>query len=54
VGGARVIRASGGTVIAETEESAVVYGMPGAAARAGVVSEQLPLAAIGDYLAALT
>jgi two-component system chemotaxis response regulator CheB len=52
--GARAIRTRGGTVIAETEESAVVYGMPAAAVRAGVVSEQLSIGAIGDYLAGLT
>jgi two-component system chemotaxis response regulator CheB len=53
VAGAKAIRASGGIVIAESAETAVVYGMPGAAVRAGVVNEELPLAAIGDYLAAL-
>jgi two-component system chemotaxis response regulator CheB len=53
VAGARAIRLAGGTVIAESEETAIVYGMPAAAARAGVVSEQLPLPAIGDWLAAL-
>ena len=54
VAGAKQIRLGGGTVIAETEETAIVYGMPGAAVRAGVVSEALPLPAIGDYLAGLT
>jgi two-component system chemotaxis response regulator CheB len=53
VAGARAIRAAGGTVIAESEESAVVYGMPGAACRAGVVNESLSLPAIGDFLALL-
>ena len=43
----------GGTVIAESEQTAVVYGMPGAAVRAGLANETLPLPAIGDYLAAL-
>jgi len=52
--GARAIRASGGTVIAESEETAVVYGMPGAAVRAGIVSEGLALPAIGDFLALLS
>ena len=52
--GARAIQAAGGAVIAESEETAVVFGMPGAAVRAGVVTECLPLPAIGDYLAALT
>jgi two-component system chemotaxis response regulator CheB len=54
VAGAKAIRASGGIVIAESVETAVVYGMPGAAVRAGVVNEELPLSAIGDYLAALS
>jgi two-component system, chemotaxis family, protein-glutamate methylesterase/glutaminase len=53
VAGARAIRAAGGVVIAESEETAVVYGMPGAAVRAGVASEVLPLPAIGDHLASL-
>jgi two-component system, chemotaxis family, protein-glutamate methylesterase/glutaminase len=53
VAGARAIRAAGGTVIAESEQTAVVYGMPGAAVRAGLANETLPLPAIGDYLAAL-
>jgi two-component system chemotaxis response regulator CheB len=53
VAGAKAIRAAGGTVIVESAETAVVYGMPGAAVRAGVVTEEMPLPAIGDYLAAL-
>jgi two-component system chemotaxis response regulator CheB len=53
VSGARAIRAAGGTVVAESEETAVVYGMPGAAVRAGVVNESLPLTAIGDFIALL-
>ncbi len=52
--GGRAIRVAGGAVIAESEETAVVYGMPGAAVRAGIVTETLPLSAIGDYLAGLT
>ncbi|MBK8258383.1 MAG: chemotaxis-specific protein-glutamate methyltransferase CheB [Polyangiaceae bacterium] len=51
--GARAILDAGGTVIAESEETAVVYGMPGAAVRAGVVSDVMPLSAIGDYLAGI-
>ena len=51
--GARAILDAGGTVIAESEETAVVYGMPGSAVRAGVVSDILPLGAIGDFLAGL-
>jgi two-component system chemotaxis response regulator CheB len=53
VAGAKAIRAAGGIVLAESADTAVVYGMPGAAVRAGVVTEELPLGAIGDYLAAL-
>jgi two-component system chemotaxis response regulator CheB len=53
VEGARAIRDAGGTVIAESHETAVVNGMPGAAVRAGVANEVLPLAQIGDYLAKL-
>jgi two-component system, chemotaxis family, protein-glutamate methylesterase/glutaminase len=51
VDGAKAIRAAGGIVIAESQETAVVNGMPGAAVRAGVASEVLPLPQIGEYLA---
>ncbi|HZU81805.1 MAG TPA: chemotaxis-specific protein-glutamate methyltransferase CheB, partial [Polyangiaceae bacterium] len=37
--GARAIRAAGGIIIAESQETAVVNGMPGAAVRAGVASQ---------------
>jgi two-component system chemotaxis response regulator CheB len=53
VEGARAIRAAGGTIVAESQETAVVYGMPGAAVRAGVANEVLPLSAIADYVAKL-
>jgi two-component system chemotaxis response regulator CheB len=53
VEGARAIRDAGGIVIAESQETAVVNGMPGAAVRAGVASEVLPLPQIADYLAKL-
>ncbi|HRG96715.1 MAG TPA: chemotaxis-specific protein-glutamate methyltransferase CheB [Polyangiaceae bacterium] len=53
VEGARAIRAAGGTVIAESAETAVVNGMPDAAIKAGVVDKVLPLPAIADYLAGL-
>jgi two-component system, chemotaxis family, protein-glutamate methylesterase/glutaminase len=53
VEGARAIRAAGGLVIAESAESAVVYGMPGSVVRAGLASKVLPLAALGEWLAAL-
>jgi two-component system chemotaxis response regulator CheB len=51
--GARSILEAGGEVIAESERTAVVYGMPGAAVRARVVSKTLPLPDIADYLAEL-
>jgi two-component system, chemotaxis family, protein-glutamate methylesterase/glutaminase len=53
VEGAKAIRAAGGRVIAESHETAVVNGMPGAAVRAGVASEVLPLPQIAEYLAGL-
>jgi two-component system chemotaxis response regulator CheB len=53
VEGARAIRAAGGMIIAESQETAVVNGMPGAAVRAGVANQVLPLPLIGDYLAKL-
>jgi len=53
VEGAKAIREAGGMVIAESQETAVVYGMPSAAVRAGIVSRVLPLQQIGEYLAQL-
>jgi two-component system chemotaxis response regulator CheB len=53
VEGARAIRDAGGMIIAESAETAVVNGMPGAAVRAGVASKVLPLPQIGEFLAAL-
>jgi len=53
VEGARAIRDAGGIIIAESEETAVVNGMPGAAVRAGVANQVLSLPQIGDYLARL-
>jgi two-component system chemotaxis response regulator CheB len=54
VDGARAIRANGGTIIAESQETAVVNGMPGAAVRAGVASRVMPLQQIAEYLASLS
>ena len=50
--GARAVLQAGGSVIAESETTAVVNGMPGAAVRAGVASHVLPLGGIADFLAA--
>jgi two-component system chemotaxis response regulator CheB len=52
VGAAR-IAAAGGTVIAQDEATSVVWGMPGAAAEAGVCSAVLPLEAIAPKLVGL-
>lgn len=45
------IREGGGRTIAESEETAVVWGMPGELARRGGASEVLPSYAIADRLA---
>jgi two-component system, chemotaxis family, protein-glutamate methylesterase/glutaminase len=39
VEGARAIQEAGGTLVAESQETAVVYGMPGAVVRAGLNRE---------------
>jgi two-component system chemotaxis response regulator CheB len=52
--GARAIRESGGMVIAESAETAVVYGMPGAVVREGLADRELPLGQIAEFLAALS
>ena len=44
------IRRSGGYTIGEDESTAVVFGMPAAAARLGAVCEQLPLEEIGPRI----
>ncbi len=41
--GSRRVVESGGTVLAQDEPSSVVWGMPGAVARAGLASELIPL-----------
>ena len=54
VEGARAIRAAGGIVVAESQDTAVVYGMPGAAIRAGIPQKVLPLPQIAEFIAQLT
>lgn len=49
--GARILRAAGGTILAQDEASSVVWGMPGAVAEAGLADEILPLARIGAGIA---
>jgi two-component system chemotaxis response regulator CheB len=53
VEGARAIRDAGGLVVAESQETAVVFGMPGAAVRAGIPQKILPLPQIADLVAQL-
>ena len=48
--GAKQIGAGGGSVIAQDEESSVVWGMPGAVAAAGAASEIVPLDQIGGKI----
>ncbi|MEW5847814.1 MAG: chemotaxis-specific protein-glutamate methyltransferase CheB [Myxococcota bacterium] len=48
--GLRAVHAGGGRVLAQDEETSVVFGMPGAAAAAGVVDVVLPLGAIAFRL----
>ena len=51
--GVVAIKARGGMVLAESSETAVIYGMPGAAVRTGEVDRSLPLGALAAYLAEL-
>jgi two-component system chemotaxis response regulator CheB len=54
VQGAKAIIQAGGTVIAESASTAVVYGMPGAAVRAGVVTQSLAIHEIADWLSTVS
>jgi two-component system, chemotaxis family, protein-glutamate methylesterase/glutaminase len=51
--GARWIRESGGRVIAQDQESSVVWGMPGAVAEAGLADEIVALNAVSKAVLAL-
>jgi two-component system chemotaxis response regulator CheB len=51
--GGKEIVAAGGSVIAQDEASSVVWGMPGAAANAGICAAVLPLNQIGQKLVRL-
>jgi two-component system chemotaxis response regulator CheB len=48
--GLGAIKRAGGATLAQDEASCVVYGMPRAAVRAGVVDCQLPLSAMADAI----
>lgn len=52
--GCREVAAAGGTVLAQDEASSVVWGMPGAVARAGLASLLGPPEAIAERIAAIT
>ncbi|MCP2669560.1 chemotaxis response regulator protein-glutamate methylesterase [Maricaulaceae bacterium EIL42A08] len=49
--GARAVREAGGQVIAQDQQTSVVWGMPGAVAEAGLADEILPLKDIGPDIA---
>ena len=51
--GAKHIVDAGGIVVAESEETAVVYGMPAAVIRAKLAKKTLPLLELADWLAGL-
>lgn len=48
--GSELVHETGGRVIAQDEESSVVWGMPGFVARAGIAEAVLPLSAIADAI----
>lgn len=48
--GCRAVAAAGGVVLAQDEASSVVWGMPGAVARAGLAQELLPPDALADRI----
>lgn len=48
--GAKAINQQGGTILAQDEASSVVWGMPGAVARAGLAQTLAPPEALGDRL----
>ncbi|MBR0683956.1 chemotaxis-specific protein-glutamate methyltransferase CheB [Roseomonas eburnea] len=51
--GCRAVTAAGGTVLAQDEASSVVWGMPGAVARAGLAAQLAPPEALAERIAAL-
>lgn len=48
--GARVVKAAGGLVVAEAEDSAAIYGMPASVARAGLADHNLAIHLMGDAI----
>jgi two-component system chemotaxis response regulator CheB len=53
VRGAKAIVDAGGIVVAESEETAVVYGMPGAVVRAKLAKKTMPLLELADWVAGI-
>jgi len=51
--GTRIIRAQGGTVLAQDQATSAVWGMPGAVARAGLAHRVLPLTSIASEIVRL-
>ncbi|MFK7894612.1 MAG: chemotaxis response regulator protein-glutamate methylesterase [Myxococcota bacterium] len=45
--GCKVLREKGGQVLAQNEESSVIWGMPGCVSRAGLAEKTLPLSELG-------
>ena len=52
--GAEAVVAAGGTVVVQDEASSLVWGMPGAVAKAGLAHQVLPLEDIGGAIMAAT
>lgn len=48
--GGRAVVGAGGMVVAQDEQTSVVWGMPGAAAHAGICSAVLPVGGIAAYI----
>lgn len=48
--GCEAVREAGGQVVVQDEATSVVWGMPGAVARAGLAERVLPLSMIGDEI----
>lgn len=48
--GCKQVVAQGGIVLAQNEETSVVWGMPGAVAKAGICTEILPLDDVGPHI----
>ncbi|MEE8352199.1 MAG: CheB methylesterase domain-containing protein [Rhodospirillales bacterium] len=47
--GAQAIADAGGTIVAQDQESSIVWGMPRTVAEAGICSAVLPLSKMSDF-----